>query len=225
MPYNVQHKKSHEEDLGGWLLPFTDMVVLLMAFFAISYAFSTGTPMQAAQIEQSMFREFSSEQVSSPRMALQDLREDIQQMLTQEHLSSQYMLSERDDGVILVAPSKLLFASGSDQLRSEALNFIGKVAALVNDKPLHVQVEGHTDSVPINTERFDSNWELSTARATQVVKQFIASEMAPERLSAVGFADTRPVTGEYRSDSYRHRRVVLRFYQYHTTTKSTPDGE
>jgi len=75
--------------------------------------------------------------------------------------------------------------------------------------PNHVRIEGHTDSIPINTARFPSNWELSTARATNVLRFFLGRfDFTPENLSATGYAEFRPVDSNDTSDGrFQNRRV------------------
>jgi chemotaxis protein MotB len=73
-----------------------------------------------------------------------------------------------------------------------------------------VRVEGHTDAVPIRTARFESNWELSAARAVAVARTFQAAGLAPERLSATGYGEHRPVGGnETPEERARNRRVEI----------------
>ena len=203
--------KNYEDD-PGWLLPFTDMVVLLMTFFAISYTVATSPQPKAEQLQQSIAHTLQGKQKQiDPSNSLELALESIRWMLINEGAFSRVQLLKQNDGFILVAPSELLFASSSDQLTSNALGLIKKLATAIRNNPVHVQVEGHTDNHPISTQRFASNWELSAARAIQVVKPLIAGGVPPQHLSAVGFADTRPLAGYSWEQSEKHRRVVLRF--------------
>ena len=74
--------------------------------------------------------------------------------------------------------------------------------------PYHVKVEGHTDNVPISTTEFPSNWELSTRRASEIVRFFIAQKVPPEQLSAEGFAEYRPVETNYTVEGRSQNRRV-----------------
>jgi chemotaxis protein MotB len=82
-----------------------------------------------------------------------------------------------------------------------------------------IDIEGHTDDVPISTARFPSNWELSVSRASNVVKYFIAHDISPDRLKASGYADTQPIVPNRDSlgtpipeNRARNRRIVIRIY-------------
>ena len=211
----MQKVKPNEDDLSSWLLPFTDMVVLLMAFFAVSYTVAVSKISESETLKDSIAKTFNSieEKPAEPATQLNLLKENIEVMLRSENLTNQFQLTKQDDGIVLIAPSTLLFSSGSDSLTFEAKSFVKKIALLVESNTLHLQIEGHTDSTPIHNQRFSSNWELSTGRATQVVKQLIRNGISANRLSAVGFADTRPLLSAGKIQDNLQRRVVLRFFQ------------
>ena len=87
----------------------------------------------------------------------------------------------------------ILFPSGKAVLSPLGEDTLGKVAQVLATFPKRsFQVEGHTDNVPIKTDRFSSNWELSTARAVAVVKLFVARGLSPERVSAAGYGEHQP---------------------------------
>ena len=96
--------------------------------------------------------------------------------------------------VVRVLTDQLLFASGQAALQPEGLPLLDEVAQLLNvDKSHPITVEGHTDNIPISSSRYPSNWELSTDRATPVVRYLIAKGVTRERLGAVGYADLHPI--------------------------------
>ena len=113
-------------------------------------------------------------------------------------------------GVEVEIKTSLLFPSGSARLVDGALPVLRDLSAILKTFPNAVQVEGFTDNVPINTEVFPSNWELSAGRAASVVHVFTRNGVRPERLVAIAFGEHRPVadngTPEGRS---RNRRVVV----------------
>jgi chemotaxis protein MotB len=101
---------------------------------------------------------------------------------------------ERRGLVVNVLTDKLLFTSGSATLQPAGLPLLAEIVQLLNvDKTHPIIVEGHTDNVPISTPEFPSNWELSTARATSVVRFLIAHGIAASRLGAAGYAALDPV--------------------------------
>jgi chemotaxis protein MotB len=101
---------------------------------------------------------------------------------------------ERRGLVVRVLTDKLLFDSGEATLKPQGLPLLSDVAQLLNlDKSHPIIVEGHTDNVPISTLVFPSNWELSTSRATNVVRYLISQRVSRPRLAAAGYADLNPV--------------------------------
>ncbi|GAA5236456.1 OmpA family protein [Verticiella sediminum] len=106
--------------------------------------------------------------------------------------------------------NELLFPSGQADLAGAGPEVIGRLSHALARHPYPVSVEGHTDVIPIQTNRFPSNWELSTARATSVLRQLMHGGVASDRLRAIGYAHTRPIadngTAEGRATN---RRVEL----------------
>ena len=120
--------------------------------------------------------------------------------------------------VVTVMTDKMLFAPGQADLRPTELALLNTVGDVIRQAvPLNpVRVEGHTDSLPIHTLRFPSNWELSTTRATTVLRYFEARGVGPQRLEAGGYADQRPITTNdtdvHRAQNRRVEIVILRRY-------------
>jgi len=113
-------------------------------------------------------------------------------------------------GIRLEVPNSILFEVGSSELEGRGRSVLGALVPLLAKGTFTVSVEGHTDNVPITTAQFPSNWELSAFRAAQVVRLLIDGGIAPDRLEAVGYADTRPLTANT-SEGGRteNRRVTI----------------
>lgn len=107
-------------------------------------------------------------------------------------------------------PNSLLFGSGDAEPHYDAFDVVQKIARVLRDRDNAVKVEGFTDNQPINTARFPSNWELSTARAAAVVRMLAMEGVEPERLAAVGYGRFQPVARNDTDEGRRrNRRVVL----------------
>jgi len=106
---------------------------------------------------------------------------------------------------------QVLFNFGRAAINPAGFVFLDKIADALDKMPHAVRVEGHTDNVPIQTRRFPSNWELSVARAVNVVKYFAeVSNIDPKRLSAVGYGESRPVApNDTRANRAKNRRVEI----------------
>ena len=106
--------------------------------------------------------------------------------------------------------NELLFPSGQATLSPSGLDVIKRLAGILNKNAYQVSVEGHSDPVPIQTRQFASNWELSSSRATSVLRELVHDGIAPERLRAVGYAETRPIeTNDTPAGRAANRRVEL----------------
>ena len=113
---------------------------------------------------------------------------------TVKQLSEYVIIMEQERGLVISFKEAVLFTSGSDQLTSQARNIIREVGKSLLNVPNFIRVEGYTDNAPINTDKFPSNWELSVMRASSVLHVLQAeSGVAPERLSAVGYGEYRPL--------------------------------
>jgi chemotaxis protein MotB len=144
----------------------------------------------------------------------EDLRAVLQEALDRVG-AGEYVTVELDQrGVVIRFDNRVLFPSGSDRLTGEGSFVLSQVAAVLGIVDNIVDVEGHTDSVPTDGTTWPTNWELSTARATTVVRHLIEVDgLPPPRLAATGYADTRPrasnATEEGRSQNRRVEVVVL----------------
>lgn len=105
--------------------------------------------------------------------------------------------------------TNFLFSSGSATVAPEAVPVIRKLAGLLNNVGVRLQVEGHTDSVPISTAQFPSNWELSAGRAASVVHLLARYGINPATMAAVGYGEYRPVATNDSSEGRRKNRRVL----------------
>lgn len=104
--------------------------------------------------------------------------------------------------------TSFLFASGSAEIFLEARPILGELAGILKDLPVRVNVEGFTDDVPINTPVFPSNWELSSGRASSVLRLLVEEGLDPTRMAAIGFGEHRPVADNATAEGRRQNRRV-----------------
>jgi chemotaxis protein MotB len=132
--------------------------------------------------------------------------------------NGQMTVSQTNRGVMLDINASALFALGEAALSDVAQKTLADVAAVLVEGDQPIEVEGHTDNLPISTTTYPSNWELSSARASSVVRLFIQQGVAAKRLTVVGSADNHPVLSNDTPDGRaRNRRI--------TVTVLTPDLE
>ncbi|MBK8191216.1 MAG: OmpA family protein [Vampirovibrionales bacterium] len=120
-------------------------------------------------------------------------------------------VQRQERGIVVRLPDSLLFPSGSDALTPGARTTLDRLAPVLRDNPTPIKIEGHTDNAPIATGRFPSNWELSTARATQIVRYLITQRgFSPGRLSASGYGEFHPIaTNSSIEGKQKNRRVDI----------------
>ena len=141
---------------------------------------------------------------------LLDLASKIKDALAPLVKTGQVRLTQLPRGIAVEINASVLFAAGQANLQPESVAALEAVAHVLGNAGDPVQVEGHTDNLPIASAQFPSNWELASARASSVVRLFVQSGMDAARLSAVGYADNRPVeSNDTPEGRARNRRVTL----------------
>lgn len=231
-------KKKHEEHENHerWLVSYADFITLLFAFFVVMYAVSSVNEGKYKTLSESLVSAFTNhkpighlsvielpfekqvkEVVEDPPKVTDPIRAYLK-------LANALQTLPAPDGVVVTSTSRglnirikedALFESGSSRIQPAVREFLDLVAGLVKGLPNFISIEGHTDSVPIRTAAFPSNWELAASRATTLVRYFIdVHGLAPERFSATSYAGYRPVasndTPEGRSANRRVEIIVLR---------------
>lgn len=142
--------------------------------------------------------------------ALAQINAQIQAQFSDLVALGEIRLTSNEAWIEVDIKSNILFASGEAAPSQVAEQLLTALAGILSDKPNPVHVEGFTDNVPISNERFPSNWELSTARASAVLRLLVAGGVAPERMAAVGYGQYQPIASNETAQGRRkNRRVVL----------------
>lgn len=130
--------------------------------------------------------------------------------LRHSELADRIDIQTRTDSVRLDIADSILFAPARTRLTDSGLALLRDLAKTLKTLPWSLSVEGHTDNIPIRTARFPSNWELSTARATMVARELIRHGVRPDRIRAIGYADTKPRdSNDTPEGRNRNRRVTF----------------
>lgn len=213
--WHVQPMPDDSSD--SWLITYLDMITLLLVLLLVMLTLSgngeggkneneslaAGNGYLPAQAGLLPLPANSLMPDSAPR-------QDLTDGLDLDNLGDDIDIILNDKSVSFRINSEILFGSGDAQLSLGGLEVLQRLAHTLKDSPHTVTIEGHTDSVPIRSVRFPSNWELSSARAGSVVRYLEANGIASSRLRAIGYADTRPLakntTAAHRA---MNRRVEL----------------
>jgi chemotaxis protein MotB len=147
----------------------------------------------------------------SPNAPLKNIQAELEKALAPEIKNRVVEVKARREGLIVSLREIGFFVSGSAALRPSSKDAIDRLAAVLKTRTEALRIEGHTDDVPIHSGRFASNWELSTARASDLIKVFIVRYgLEPQRLSAAGYAEFHPVASNDSADGRaRNRRVDI----------------
>lgn len=170
------------------------------------------------------------EDILAPAMVKEDLNKvqtHLEKMLSNQIAQHTVSIAMGKDGLVISLREAGFFSSGSATPHSATLPILREIAAALSKTPYDVRIEGHTDNIPIHNQEFDSNWELSSARATRIARIFVDSRsIPPERLSAAGYAEFHPVAdNSANSGRAENRRVDLVVTPRTQVNLVMPDGD
>lgn len=202
-------KKKQEQDEGGWLTTFADMMTLLMTFFVLLFAMSTLDPVKLEQFGDSTRDENKKK---TKKVSLSQINKEVKKLVVEQELQSQVKVSMDARGVTLGIASDLAFGSGAATLSGPIKDFLVKLVGTMDKATYAIAVEGHTDNDPIRSSLFPSNWELSAARASAVIRYLTSQGIDAGKFRAIGFGDTVPlVTNDSPANKAKNRRVDITF--------------
>ena len=200
---------NDSENTDRWLLTYADMITLLLAFFIVMYSMSQLDAKRFGKMAvalngilrggNSVLAKYGQD---TPGMGhgvmklgdLKTIQSTIEKRTARLGREGDLETELTERGLVVHIVESALFSQGSSDLKPKAMELLDLMAERVVNIPNHVRVEGHTDDRPIQTLRFPTNWELSAARATEVVRYFIEGHnVTPARLSALGYGEFRPM--------------------------------
>jgi chemotaxis protein MotB len=231
-------EEEHEEGAPAWMATFADMSTLLLTFFVLLLSFANmdakkfremlGSVQDAFGVQKETWGDYMSRSTQAINLSIQTQAGEGPDGEKQQSPSMEQVLSIvqalfqdlggaaevflDDEGVTVRVEGRLLFTSGSAELKPGAAPILDRVTALLQKYTFDLYILGHTDSVPIETAQFPSNWELSSARASSALRYLVAGKADPKRLVAVGFADSRVIAANDTPEGRaRNRRVEFLF--------------
>lgn len=221
---------SGDSSGGGWEIVYSGFVLILLCFFVMLSSFATMEEAKIMRFVRSFANAVSilpgglkfesattilpdSADIIDQKSELADIFEELEVLAEQLDLEDDISISFSREGLIMRMAEQALFDLGVATLSPEAMPLLEKIGAILSRTAYFVRIEGHTDNLPIHTEKFPSNWELSTARAVNVLRYFLEiHKISPERLSAVGFGEYQPlVSNDDPQKRSKNRRVEIIF--------------
>lgn len=235
-----RRKRAEHDNHDRWLVSYADFITLLFAFFVVMYSISSVNEGKYKTFSDSLSHAFNKQSSTASNTPVLNQQEQMlkalvdrrtarlgeQQRKVQERMKaladglSQVMapminqglvsVSQTKRGVVIDVSASSLFRTGDAALQPEALGVLRQVAAVLRQEDQPIEVEGHTDDVPIKTTQFPSNWELSSARASSVVRMLIDNGIPAQRLVVVGLASNQPLAAnDSLENRARNRRVTI----------------
>jgi chemotaxis protein MotB len=216
--------EEHEEHIDeSWLVPYADILTLLLALFIILYASSSIDQAKYQAIMESFQSEFTGtsnpddqkglttaplppdqQQVVPPKnedkkkpdekdTGLDELKQKIESYINANKLNAVVTLEDTLRGVEISIKDVVFFDSGSAALKEQSYKTLNGIVGLINTVPNSIAIEGHTDNEPISTANYRSNWELSSARAASVLHYFAGKKVDPKRMQFTGYGEYQPL--------------------------------
>ncbi|MEX2376016.1 MAG: OmpA family protein [Dehalococcoidia bacterium] len=231
--------RGHAEGHGGeeaWVIPYADLITLLLGFFILLYATADANTVKMEALARGLSDAFNvsvregnagdsifnggtgvvpgHNSAALVDFDLERIQRTIEELSAQAGVTGQIMVTRDLDRITIRLADNLLFPSASADIRPDARPLLQIVAEAVNQADNEIRVEGHTDNIPLATDRYPSNWELSSARATAVLR-VLTEDLGVEagRTFAAGYGEHRPIasnlTGEGRALNRRADIVLL----------------
>lgn len=233
-------KRIEHDNHDRWMISYADFITLLFAFFVVMYSISSVNEEKYKTFGNSLSIAFTKQPITASTGAAPSQRDQTlkalvdmrtvrlgeQQRKIQERMKnltsglSQVMASlikqrtvsvnQTKRGVVIDISASTLFGTGEATLQPGMLDVLRQVATVLSKEELPIEVEGHSDDIPIATAQFPSNWELSSARASSVVRMLIDNGVPAKRLAVVGLASNQPlVPNDSPENRARNRRVTI----------------
>jgi len=201
---------SPAESIPQWQTIYCSLVLLLVVFFIMLIAYSA--------VDKERFRKVQSvvkveKQMTAQTPDMNQAMESLRQLTARSGMETEFSIVKTQNGFKAVVPNPVLFGSGDASLNEAVYSVLDGIIKIAKSSNLVIQVEGHTDNLPIATARFPSNWELSTMRAVNIIKYLQKNGgIPPNRLAAVGFSEYRPAASNDTPEGRQiNRRIEIQF--------------
>lgn len=222
----------------SWLLPYADLMTLLLALFIVLFASSSidetklerlssvfneifdggkgimdnssSTPMPVPTPIPDTGEDEENDSYVEDRKSLGEIQDRVEEYIAIHELENQFDTKMTDEGLLVTIRDSVLFNPGRADIKEEYLPIANELATLlVFDPPRHIVVTGHTDNVPMNSPRFESNWDLSVMRAVNFLKLMTENkEVDPRLLSAKGYGEFQPIASNDTVEGRNQNRRV-----------------
>lgn len=223
----IERRPSHER----WLVSYADFITLLFAFFVVMYSAAQLDKRRAGKLATAIQTAFTQYGSLPPKPAevgglaaqgfpsnlpvgntddeFKLLQNQVEKTLAPEITSGEVAVRNTPGGLVISLREVGFFDIGSADIRESSRPAFDRLAGLLREANTEIRIEGHTDNTPIHNSHFASNWDLSTARATTTIRLLITEYgLSPDRLSAAGYGEYRPIAGNATAEGRALNRRV-----------------
>lgn len=222
----LQRKEKPKKGAPLWMVTYSDLVTLVLVFFILLFSMSQVDMIKFKAVSESfsqagIFQSSSSilpdngresvadETEREVQHSLDSLVQEVQSYLHSNGLEDVITANRNERGVVLVLQEQVLFETGEAELIADSFDFLETLGVMLKGMPNLIRVEGHTDNRPIATYRYPSNWELSSARASSVIRYLVEhNQIEASRFTAVGYGETRPIVANDSEENWKKNRRV-----------------
>lgn len=218
-------KKGDDINTNGWMDTYADTITLLLTFFILLYSISAVDSEKLKELAEALQNSLTGKQSVKELENLDDIKVDIEkdsnkyedlakklnEIIEKNSLTEVIKIREEDRGIVLQVDESILFDPGKAEIKEGSIDILNTISKIIEETDNDIVAEGHTDNVPIHTSKYKSNWELSTARAMNIVKYFIENKnISPTRLSVKGYGEYKPIApNDTPENRTKNRRVDI----------------
>lgn len=246
-------KVHHEEHVDEtWLIPYADMLTLLLALFIVMFAMSKTDQEKFEQVANQFNVIFSggagifdengetfvpsilpnkaASNASMEQDKMNDIKESLEKQINSSGYSDKVKVELTEEGLEISIQDAILFNSGDAAVIKDISPLLSQISSMLGDLDNQVKIIGHTDNVPISSSKYSSNWDLSAARAINVMSFFVEKgTLSPERFSIQGYGEFKPkynnATADGRAKNRRVEIMIVRKYPAVTEKTKAADSE
>ncbi|HTZ39040.1 MAG TPA: OmpA family protein [Syntrophales bacterium] len=216
---------EHEEEMmpPHWAVPWSDIMMVVFVMFAVLFLYSTAKRDIADAFKApAATKAIASKQESAHEMDPERIRELSGRLTKGTRADEVTVTAEKNQPIRVSASDSLFFDLGKADIKPDGIEFLKNFADVVKDTKSNIQIEGHTDSFPIHSPAFPTNWELSAIRAVNIARFLIEETgLEPERFTVVGHSLYRPAVPNSTSENKAKNRRVEIFIDNESLTNKT----
>ena len=187
---------NSKDYINRWVVSYADFVTMLLALFVVMYAVLRIDNQRLAEFNAKIKQKFTQDKIENvTKYQADSSSENVEEILRDNvDQTNSVKILKTEKGIVIRLNNKVLFDEGGADMKPESQKTLQEIVKVLTKIDNPVIIEGHTDALPIRNAKYPSNWELSTARATNIISYLVTKgKISPRRLSAVGYGEYMPI--------------------------------